>query len=239
MVNSSRFRVVMAIALFLLMVGTSAALAATASDSADATDPCPTLTETASPEASTDVSDATDAPAVDDPSIEPSVEPSTEPSDDPTCDESPEPSETETETETPEPSETESGEDGSDSPSSVDAAACAEAAGIDPNAEPTDAPEHVTGLDNAIQHVYANCVAHPNEGLVNALEHLVANRDAKAARDQAKAEAAAARAQAKADRKAAHDAAEHGGGGGHGHGWETHGHSGSHGNSGSHGHSGD
>ena len=44
MVNSSRFRVVMAIALFLLMVGTSAALAATASDSADATDPCPTLT---------------------------------------------------------------------------------------------------------------------------------------------------------------------------------------------------
>jgi hypothetical protein len=31
------------------------------------------------------------------------------------------------------------------------------------------------GLDNAIAHVYANCVAHPTPGLVNALHHLIAN----------------------------------------------------------------
>jgi hypothetical protein len=32
------------------------------------------------------------------------------------------------------------------------------------------------GLDNAMAHVYANCLAHPNSGLVNALNRLISNK---------------------------------------------------------------
>ncbi len=40
----------------------------------------------------------------------------------------------------------------------------------------------LTGLDNAICHVQANNVAHPNTGLANALSHLQANQAAQASR---------------------------------------------------------
>jgi hypothetical protein len=83
-----------------------------------------------------------------------------------------------------EDTEDDSGENGdADSQDSVDPdreASCNEAAGIDPNAkpEPGDDTEKATGLDNAIQHVLANCLKNPQApGLVNALEHLVANQE--------------------------------------------------------------
>ena len=70
-------------------------------------------------------------------------------------------------------------------------AACNEAAGVDPNAQPEPGaePEKVTGLDNAIQHVLANCMKNPQApGLVNALEHLVANQKRHELHDAWKAE---------------------------------------------------
>jgi hypothetical protein len=69
-------------------------------------------------------------------------------------------------------------------------AACNEAAGVDPNAEPEPGDdEKVTGLDNAIQHVLANCLKNPQApGLVNALEHLVANQKRHELHDAWKAE---------------------------------------------------
>jgi hypothetical protein len=102
-------------------------------------------------------------------------------------------------------------------------AACNEAAGVEPAEEGTtdgtgddgtgddgtgdegteEESEPVTGLDNAISHVLANCLKNPQApGLVNALEHLVANQ---ARHDALEAERAA--------RKAAH---EHGPSGDHG-----------------------
>ena len=101
-------------------------------------------------------------------------------------------------------------------------AACNEAAGVVPTDTgtttgdattdvTTDEPTKIVGLDNAIAHVLANCMKNPDApGLVNALQHLVANQAKHEAHDAAKTE-----------RKAAHDArkAEHG-----------HGHDGSHGN---------
>lgn len=69
-------------------------------------------------------------------------------------------------------------------------AACNEAAGVDPNAEPVPGDDQkVTGLDNAIQHVLANCLKNPQApGLVNALEHLVANQKRHELHDAWKAE---------------------------------------------------
>lgn len=122
-------------------------------------------------------------------------------------------------------------------------AACNEAAGIAPADGGTtgtsgdgstggtvEEPTKLTGLDNAIAHVLANCLKNQDApGLVNALKHLVANQAKHEAHDAAKAE-----------RKAEHDArkAEHGHGGGHGNphadggGGEPHGnpHGGGHGN---------
>jgi len=94
---------------------------------------------------------------------------------------------------------------------------CLEAVGI----ESSDGSEggEVTrahGLDNAIEHVLANCLKNPQSpGLVNALEHLVANRERheaheawkaerKAERDAAKAERDAAKTERKADKAAGH-----------------------------------
>jgi hypothetical protein len=100
-------------------------------------------------------------------------------------------------------------------------AACTTAAAIDPTDGTDDgADTKLHGIDNAISHVLANCVKNPQSlGLLNALEHLVANK--------AKHEAHEAE---KAERKAAHDAAKaqkHADGPGHGKG---HGSDGEHGN---------
>jgi hypothetical protein len=116
------------------------------------------------------------------------------------------------------------GDEGGDTDPVVDPAretACTTAAGIEPTDGTDDAADtKLHGLDNAIAHVLANCVKNPQApGLVNALEHLAANR--------AKHEAHEAE---KAERKAAHDAAKaekHAGGPGHGKG---HGSNGEHGN---------
>ncbi len=98
-------------------------------------------------------------------------------------------------------------------------AACNEAAGVAPTDPGTttgdgttdgtnEEPAKLTGLDNAIAHVLANCLKTPDApGLVNALEHRVANQAKHEAHDAAKAE-----------RKAEHAAgkAEHDHGQGHG-----------------------
>ena len=118
-------------------------------------------------------------------------------------------------------------------------AECNTAAGIDPTAAPSANPAAVTGLDDAISHVLANCIKNPQApGLVNAVERLMANQERKALHDAAHDEgAAAAREAAKADRQAAHDAAKaakqasHGNSGTHGDGG-THGNSNVRGNSG-------
>jgi hypothetical protein len=103
---------------------------------------------------------------------------------------------------------------GSDEPAEDRQAECEEAAGLsDELPELTSeegedgSEEKVTGLDNAIQRVLANCIKNPQApGLLNALRHLAENRERKMARDEAKAE-----------RKAAHAAGKgHGHGKGHG-----------------------
>lgn len=84
-------------------------------------------------------------------------------------------------------------------------AECEVAAGLS-DEEQDESEEKVTGLDNAIERVLANCIKNPQApGLLNALRHLAENRERKMARDEAKAE-----------RRAAHDAAKsHGKGKGH------------------------
>jgi hypothetical protein len=122
-------------------------------------------------------------------------------------------------------------------------AECLKAAGIDPNAppEPTDPSIKLTGLDNAIEHVLANCVKNIDApGLVIALQQLVINRDLHLAHDEAKAAAKAARDAARAARKAEHAASkvEHGNGNAatHGASGAEHGNAGAeHGNAGTHG----
>jgi hypothetical protein len=65
---------------------------------------------------------------------------------------------------------------------------CNTAAGVDPTAPPADPTVKVTGLDNAVAHVLANCLKNPDApGLPNALAHLVANAERKALHDAAKA----------------------------------------------------
>ena len=95
-----------------------------------------------------------------------------------------------------------------------------EAAGIDPT-EDAGADAEATephGLDNAIEHVLANCVKNPQApGLLNALTRLAANRERheehRAWLAERKAEREAAKAERKADRGAGH-----GNGGGNRHG---------------------
>jgi hypothetical protein len=63
----------------------------------------------------------------------------------------------------------------------------------------------VTGLDHAIEVVLANCIKNPQaRGLVNALRHLVANRDRHLAHRVEKAERRATRDAAKAGRGGKH-----------------------------------
>jgi hypothetical protein len=65
---------------------------------------------------------------------------------------------------------------------------CNTAAGVDPTAPPADPTVPLTGLDNAMAHVLANCVKNPDApGLPNALAHLLANAERKALHDAAKA----------------------------------------------------
>ena len=89
--------------------------------------------------------------------------------------------------------------------------ACTEAAGksLDSTTASGSPQVKTTGLDHAIEMVLANCIKNPQApGLLNALQHLVANRDRHAAHDADKAA-----------RRAAHDAAkaEHLASKGHGH----------------------
>lgn len=113
------------------------------------------------------------------------------------------------------PAEEESDEDEpeltteSDDPAEERQAQCEEAAGLsDEHPELTSeggedgSDEKVTGLDNAIQRVLANCIKNPQApGLLNALRHLAENRERKMARDEAKAERKAAHAAGKAHGK--------------------------------------
>ena len=85
--------------------------------------------------------------------------------------------------------------------------ACMEAAGMSLDSTTASGSPQVktTGLDHAIQMVLANCIKNPQApGLLNALRHLVANRERHAAHDEEKAA-----------RKAAHDAAKASKGHGH------------------------
>jgi hypothetical protein len=76
--------------------------------------------------------------------------------------------------------------------------ACNEAAGISADSTPAPTGTKTTGLDHAIERVLANCIKNPQApGLLNALHHLVANRDRHAAHDEEQAA-----------RKAAHEAAK-------------------------------
>ena len=94
-------------------------------------------------------------------------------------------------------------------------AACAEAAGWqDGVPEPADG-EKLHGIENAMAHVYANCVKNDAPGLINALERLAANAARHEAHDAEKAARAAereaekaARAAERAERKAERDAAK-------------------------------
>src|SRR2546426_4448359 len=84
--------------------------------------------------------------------------------------------------------------------------ACMDAAGMSgPTVSNDSSQVKTTGLDHAIERVLANCIKNPQApGLLNALRHLVANRERHAAHDEEKAA-----------RKAAHDAAKASKGHGH------------------------
>jgi hypothetical protein len=227
MSTSPRLRLLASVAALIVVFGGGAALAATGSHGR----PEPSCSPTPTADPSLDQT----APTTDEPSDGTSVSvsssdvPSTSGEDCGDATESLRPGSSATDAVTQGPA-------ASDAPAAADrAAACNTAAGIDASAAPrTESPEPVTGLDNAIAHVLANCLKDPQApGLVNALEHLVANRDRKATRDAEHAAAAAQRDAAKAAREAAHDAHKAAVGAAHdvaGHGASaTHGHSGNHG----------
>ena len=130
------------------------------------------------------------------------------------------------------------GDEGAE-PSDIDpverAAACNAAAGIDEGGSGGDAEvaNATTGLEHAIERVLANCLKNSGApGLPNALEHLVANAERKAAREAAKA------AGEHGDPDEHRNSSEHGKSGEphgksgepHGKSGEPHGHSGEHGN---------
>ena len=96
------------------------------------------------------------------------------------------------------------------SPSAEREKACMDAAGMSGSTAGTGSGQvKTTGLDHAIEQVLANCIKNPQApGLLNALRHLVANRDHHAALDAEKAARKAAHDAAKAARQAAN---------GHGH----------------------
>jgi len=135
----------------------------------------------------------------------------------------------------------EEAEEGDDEPADAEReAACLDAAGIDPSDEDGGGEgTKAHGLDNAIDHVLANCLKNPQApGLLNALERLAANRERDEAHEEWKAEKEAAKDARKAEKEAAKDARKddkHAGSPGHGNG---HGGAGGNGNpheGGSHG----
>jgi hypothetical protein len=90
-------------------------------------------------------------------------------------------------------------------PSADRVAACNEAAGIKDASGGTTGgtitTETKTGLDHAVEVVLANCMKNPQApGLLNALRHLVANRDKHLAHETEKAARRAAREAARASR---------------------------------------
>jgi hypothetical protein len=90
----------------------------------------------------------------------------------------------------------------------------------------------LTGLDNAIQHVLANCLKNPQApGLLVALQHLVENQT----RHDAQQAAHDAQKAAHQAGHPSHDTTTHGNDGTHGNSGAAHGNAGTHGNSGSHG----
>jgi hypothetical protein len=100
-------------------------------------------------------------------------------------------------------------------------AACRDAAGMQPSEDDTatDGEAKARGLDNAIEHVLANCVKNPQApGLLNALERLAANRERHEEHEAWKAERKAEREAAKAEKRAGKEdrAQSHDGGGGPG-----------------------
>ena len=134
--------------------------------------------------------------------------------------------------EVPEPDPTdEPDDDGAGGPDATDPAReaeCATAAGWEDGVLEAEDGEKLHGVDNAMAHVYENCLKNDAPGLVNALERLAANaarheareaekavREAeraaeKAAREAERAERKAERDAAKDERKAEHAAAGHG-----------------------------
>jgi hypothetical protein len=87
-------------------------------------------------------------------------------------------------------------------------AACNDAAGIvePPAGEQPDPSEKLTGLDNAIAHVLANCIKNPQApGLINALTHLVANRGEHEAKAAERAERKAAHLAWKLEQHSSHE----------------------------------
>ena len=94
-------------------------------------------------------------------------------------------------------------------------AACAEAAGWQDGVPETDEDVKLRGIENAMAHVYANCLKNDAPGLINALQRLAANAARHAAHEAEKAARAAereaekaARAAERAERKAERDAAK-------------------------------
>ncbi|MEZ0233930.1 MAG: hypothetical protein ACAH81_03160, partial [Actinomycetota bacterium] len=149
----------------------------------------------------------------------------------------------ESEGETDEGEVTEGDETDEGDPTAVEReAACLDAAGIEPSEEDGVEGGDTTkahGLDNAIDHVLANCMKNPQApGLLNALERLAANRERHEAHEEWKAEKEAAKDARKDEKEAAKDARKddkHAGSPGHGNG---HGGAGGNGNphdGGSHG----
>jgi hypothetical protein len=91
------------------------------------------------------------------------------------------------------------------SPSADREAACKEAAGVKDDSGDASGgstpSEKTTGLDHAIEVVLANCIKNPQApGLLNALRHLVSNRDRHLAHEAEKAARRAAHEAAKAAR---------------------------------------
>ncbi|HET6713089.1 MAG TPA: hypothetical protein VFI59_05185 [Actinomycetota bacterium] len=89
-------------------------------------------------------------------------------------------------------------------------AACLDAAGIDSSEgtiEEDGEAREAHGLDNAIEHVLANCLKNPQApGLLNALQRLADNRERHGAHEEWKAEQQAAKDARKAEQQAAKDA---------------------------------
>jgi hypothetical protein len=242
MTGTPRVRLVTLTAVVIAVLTASAAFGAVGGRVSRSTEPVPSPSCTSpTPSASPSV-DPSASPSVD-PSASPSVDPSASPSVDPSASPSPEADPSES----PSPEAGEDCAEPSDSPTATDtqtvaaatatdtsspdaarADACYAAAGMSGPSTDTSGTKQ-TGLDNAIQHVLANCLKNPQApGLLTALQHLVENQ----ARHEAQQAAHDAKKAAQQADHPSHDTTTHGNSGTHGNGG---GNGGTHGNSGSHG----